>query len=801
MTAKIATKKKTEAELEARANHALQQAIAWLDRKNIRHQLTFSFKLGHEAVPINGRTSSSRLGRVDMLIEREDERIAIVELKRPGDPLTQDDVEQGLSYARVLHPRPPLVIVSNGRDTRTYATHDGRLLGKGERDEKAFADLTAAALKIAESDVRDAIATLMGPKSDVWMAAVRAASRATLEELSGGWDDPQATFTNGIHFSRKASSAALAALRGPRRVVAVEGVPLVGKSHVLAELTVGTRQADDIAILFVEASGSAATGIADEVAHLLGSALGWRITADEARHWMLSLGRGEGAQLIIAVDGLGLEHDAIRREIEALTAKAIGSRLKFVIEADTAVVDRLWQGETRRKDTVFARRGTRILVDALDDEEFARARTELRKCGVDFMHGANRAEEYRQPWLLKSLLASVVNAPDRPKNSGALLPPLLSLNLFQHVRERFVQDPLVEQAAAFARAVLEDYQRPDRTPEVRLRAMHTFLVRKETLRKHADQEGIADMWRSGLIGSTLDASNCALMVGRIPGLLGSELARLLARELVDRLGDDDRDVEAANWLVDVIAVLPMGDLIGAQALIDCAPDVPGLPLALINRLLGRRPSVRPVKPGTRALVWVPEIGQLEMKVGANGAAIMKLPGTTRGFELPMDAMNVTYGNLDAWMLLSHLAAVRLGAFSLDEEQVVGLIDPAILALVGTSPVPLRRASADLESSGMHLHDAPDGSSLVCRQDGIIEPVTFSIFRFLERERDNADEWLVEACEEGSAALLNRVSLALAQLASLSGKDAPAKWARERDSKLVGPALQRALHPADVEADQ
>ena len=46
-------------------------------------------------------------------------RSRFLELKRPGSLLTTDDDEQGLSYARMLHPRPPLVVVTNGQATRS----------------------------------------------------------------------------------------------------------------------------------------------------------------------------------------------------------------------------------------------------------------------------------------------------------------------------------------------------------------------------------------------------------------------------------------------------------------------------------------------------------------------------------------------------------------------------------------------------------------------------------------------------------------------------------------------------------
>ena len=791
MTAKLTTTKMTEAELEAHANEALKVAVPWLDRKAIRHQLTFSFKLGHKSVEINGTKASSRQGRVDMLIERGDERIAILELKRPGASLTADDVEQGLSYARVLHPSPPLVIVSNGSETRCYASHCGRLLNAGERDEAAFSNLISNALKVAESDLKSAIGTLMGPSSDVWMAAVRAASRESLEALSGDWDDHFATFTNGFHIPRKATALVRKALRESRRVVAIEGEPLTGKSHVAGELALVTSNETDMAILFVEASGNAAVGIADEIARILSSALGWRISSEEARNWLQSIGNAGGPQLVIVVDGLGLEHDAIRQELQALTSQSSGQCLKFVIEADTAVIDRLWMGETRRKPTVFARRGTRISVENLDDQEFDQARRVMYENGAEFMHGADRAEEYRQPWLLQSMVAGVATAPDRPDNSTAILPPLLSLGIFDYTRARFVQDPLIEQAATFARTVIEDYQRNDRSPDLRLRALHSFLVRKKVLREYAEEEDLRAMAQSGLLGSTLDSSNRALLVGRMPELIASEIAREIAAELGTRI-DADKDKEAAQWFVRVCTGLPMGDVIGAQSLIESAQARSGLPLPFINHLLDRRPSIRPLKSGTKAMLWVPEIGSLEMTVRGDGSAFLKARGSPHRLELPAEEISVTYGDLDAWLMLSHLASVPIGAYSVDEDRVVGLFDAAVLGLVGTSPIPLRRVVIDPDRSGMHLHDAPDGASLVCSKEGIIEPITWSIFRFLDRHGEDADSWLVEACEQGSAALLSRILIALTQLGLLESQPSKAKWARDSRDELVRPAFDLAM---------
>lgn len=101
---------------------------------------------------------------------------------------------------------------------------------------------------------------------------------------------------------------------------------------------------------------------------------------------------------------------------------------------------------------------------------------------------------------------------------------------------------------------------------------------------------------------------------------------------------------------------------------------------------------------------------------------------------------------------------------------------------------------------MHLHDAPDGASLVCSKEGIIEPITWSIFRFLDRHGEDADSWLVEACEQQSAPLLSRILIALNQLGSLESDSAKAKWACEWRDDLVRPAFDIAMKGEPATAD-
>ena len=75
----------------------------------------------------------------------------------------------------------------------------------------------ASRAKAASQDVKNAVSTLMGSNPNVWMQAVRSASDAYVDELSGAWDDPMRPFVSGFLFPRKVSAVVEAELTRGRR--------------------------------------------------------------------------------------------------------------------------------------------------------------------------------------------------------------------------------------------------------------------------------------------------------------------------------------------------------------------------------------------------------------------------------------------------------------------------------------------------------------------------------------------------------------------------------------------------------
>jgi hypothetical protein len=88
----------------------------------IRTERSFTLRLGHHVV-VKEASRTSVGGRLDVLVTNDrGEPLFVAELKRESEPLTEDDRDQGISYARLMTPMAPFVLLTNGLEARIYDT-------------------------------------------------------------------------------------------------------------------------------------------------------------------------------------------------------------------------------------------------------------------------------------------------------------------------------------------------------------------------------------------------------------------------------------------------------------------------------------------------------------------------------------------------------------------------------------------------------------------------------------------------------------------------------------------------------
>ena len=776
----------TESDFEAEIHKALQLAFFWLPDGSIQHQTTFSIKFGKKEIPIDNRSGwDNAYARADILLKRNEQHLAILELKRPGVPINSDDEEQGLSYARALHPNAPLVVVTNGTDCRLLETHTGEEWRTENRSEQTFADLVRSAAVAAKKDLKFAISTLMGSNSQIWTQTIKQTSAQNIEELSGDWPKSLLPFVSGFLIPRKATQTVLQKLREGERLLLVEGPPLVGKSNVLRELFMETRDANEFVTLIVQADTG--KGLLKQLAHTLSQALTWTVDKNDVRSWLLHLSNADGPTLLLAVDGISLGRDKLINDINDLSSPAFGSSLQIVVALDDIVADRLVHNSTGRNLSAIGQRAIRVTVPPLEDEEFDKALGILWDYRAKVMSGGKFSPELRLPWVLRTVMSDIATeAQYADKKLAAVIPPFLGISLIAHARKHLGNDELRRQLHAVAEAVIEDAQDRSRPISLILQSVVTFVLRRNTLERHLKHAHIEKLIKLGYLRLRRHESGTYIFVVRVPELVASEVADVLAVELLQRSQSDVAD--AAEWLSETASNVPLGDIIAAQALIDAATQNEGLSFNLIIHLLHSVPQQDSIKPGTKvAMLWS---GNSTINVTFQDEGAIEVEAHGHRHKLPPelgDEDQVTYSNLHSWLILSHLAGLRLAME--DEKGRQTLVSPNILLKIGACPIVLRRPQTEGIQFEMPIHELPNHGSVICHEAGILEPITLSIFNFLHMAVENAEEWIDESARQESFPLLMRIAIALKELSG-SAQEERAKFAQRMLDEVVKPALMK-----------
>ena len=110
----------TEEEIKLRVLAPWLSALG-IPPDRLKAETSFRLQLGRHAYTKKGDEAATAGGRLDLLVTNDlDEPLFILECKRPGDALSPEDVDQGISYARLLPRIAPFVVVSSGCETRLY---------------------------------------------------------------------------------------------------------------------------------------------------------------------------------------------------------------------------------------------------------------------------------------------------------------------------------------------------------------------------------------------------------------------------------------------------------------------------------------------------------------------------------------------------------------------------------------------------------------------------------------------------------------------------------------------------------
>lgn len=751
MPAKRTSTNPTEADLEARISELIRKALPGLSTKGVKHQTTFSIKFGKKTLSVISDVSSARS---DILLVRDGQNLAIVELKREGIELTPEDSEQGLSYARVLHPRPPIVIISNGKDTKVLETATGSELEPKSLTEEKFVGLVVAAAKMSRSEVESSIEGLMGTDPRFWAAAFQLASEITFDELTGGPNE-NSMFLDGFLLSRAATDVIIETLDTDKKLVLVRGAPFSGKSHVLRDLYERLKDSEQFVVLYISCDHG--EDIIQTIADALGAALDCVVSTETTRQWLRNIGDLSSPSLILAIDELSIYRPEWVSTIKDLTSSKFGKGLRTIVALDDGLAEKLLQKESGRGASQLARRVREVSVGQLNDNEFRVAASAMNELQIGFMHGAFFTNDYRIPWVMRTIVADTQRHPNFGNEElFAFLLPIFGANLIQEAGVQQHDSTVKIGLREVGAAILEELENECMSPDVHIQSLNTFLTRRRKLLETLPEAEVRILVDQGYIKLTEVGDGEPVYVVRTPEILASVVAELVSKEIEKRAKNDS----LAQYLVKCASSLPMGDVIASSAISQASVKIGQIPKGLIEALLESEPEAHSFSPGTKMLLAGPNGTNLSLETMQNG----RLAAYIDGRIVPLDDEELSedysrgYSNFHSWLILAHLCHNRMQAEYEGGNSVS--VEGGILLHIGKAKMPVRRPEKFEKIQGILTHEIDDHGSIVCHKIGIVEPITQAIYLLLGREQSYVEAWIAAAIEEKSFALLARIKIAL-----------------------------------------
>ncbi len=737
---------RSEADLESRLAAALAAAFPNIPRDQLVEQRRFTVRLGHQTHEFDSAAQWEKSGRADIIIFYEGRPLALLEVKREDLALTHADYEQAQSYATQLTPRPPLVIVTNGAETRIYDANTGQTWSAEDDAAAAVAQLIANAAKAAAADMRWATEALMGRETGVWTRIVRARTAALIAEMTDLPGVAGHPFARDLLFPRLATLNAIKTLKVGPTFTVIEGAPATGKTSLLRELALRTEDSEDLAVLMLRGSGP---GLFQALANLFAAELEWNLTANDARQWLRRMSSGSvGPALIVAIDGVD-RGSPMAADLEELASLHPGDKLRVILTTDRP--EGLLMAPNGRTETGLGANATQIELGPLGLHEFNAARRALQAANITFLDGAEYAADYRAPWVLRTIYDKVVRDPRyEDPTRGVLLPASLGLELVNAAREAYAgQTDLLRGYRLLARDTLIDPK--GRSAELALAASNGFVIPQDALSGEA-RDRLVGLSAANWVRTYRHAGQEDVVVPTAPAAFLAELAYVAGEELGRRA--EANPFDAGVWLGRRLDAIYLGDLVGAQAIKSLAERTGGFSSGIVDGLLSIKPEEKFVERALIALA-TPDGQVVHLRVEDGKAYLSDRHGNVCGEAVELGAERSSmYSDTTAWMILGQLARLPTAAVGDDDQRM----DAWILLNIGQCPFPLLRATE--EGLGHLEHDLGDLGRVLCQDQGPIETATQAMADLLSRPWAHGEAWVDAALKSGSLPLIHRVMIAL-----------------------------------------
>ncbi|OKS86110.1 AAA family ATPase [Mucilaginibacter polytrichastri] len=399
-----------EATLEARLHGVLETLFPTFRQMKVVHQGSFSIHFGHRAVKVDLKDPSNYPKRAifDMLLTCEDLNIMLVELKTEGHTITPEDIEQGLSYGRLIHPMPPLVLLSNGTDNFLFDTYTKKPIDQTVIDLDFIKKRIDLNFGLKTRDFASVVNFLLNREPELVGKVFRGISKKNFERQMGGLGELNKAIAPTFQIKRRLVRRLYRQTLTQPGLFGLIGPAFSGKTCILYQFFRNYGYQKDMYVLYIDLKDWNYS-LFQQLANAFQKETKGSVSTAQIKDWIMDLLNNEDdTRLVILLDNLQRDvKDNLTNEILELVDLFEGSKHSIIYTLDEKKYADLTLIEDRNYKNIIGHLTKRFYVTELNNKEYTWVNQYMYKAvKVIISGGGQLTAEYRELRILRKLAAA-----------------------------------------------------------------------------------------------------------------------------------------------------------------------------------------------------------------------------------------------------------------------------------------------------------------------------------------------------------------------------------------------------------
>lgn len=744
--------KKNEATLESKIDRVLSSIFPTFKEVKVVHQKSFSIKFGHHNVSVDLNEPSKYSARAifDILLTIGGKNVILLELKREDLALKDEDVEQGLSYARLTHPMPPITLISNGKDNWFFNTYTKEKIDTSTVDLELIQKLTNNSFELALNDFKDAVSIVLNKDYSVFSKIVNQISEQKFNRQVGKIGELNKPLCPEFIIERTILVAIEQYFDKSVPLVGVIGSAFSGKTNLLYQFFL-KKKAQNNFLLYIDCNDHNYSIFQQLANHFTGNAK-ILITKDQIREWIINaLSNSVDSKFYLLIDNFNNEiPEEIKNEIIELIDIFNGVNHHTLYTIDEYNYKKIAFVENRQYKTIIGEQSKIVKLDEFNDDEYNATNKLLHnKFQVIIEHGGHYTPEYREPRIIRQL-ASLYKLESQVGKYTKIIavPDLNLLNAISTSKAYSNSIHDIYRKIAFCFLSENNLRRQD--TDFSIVASGSGAILTKTFKDQFPEDFEVLIKSSTVIFREL-RNGMKIIYPKMPELIAYHSIPLIVKIIDKEIKQKKSFEDICKIFIDCVTPIPYCDIAATGVLMKFG-TVENIEIfsELIQELLKIPPRIEQINKGTKTLMYLNDIGHVQVN-----------------FEDNIDGEFFTTDFLP-YAILSQIAGYPLRLIG-NEEYSEYAFHLYLLNELGSNRNLLRRA--DVRSlhnmKPLEAYDWEEIGYIVSGHEGIIEPIVQSIQKcFLEIPKE-IETLYNRAFKENNFPLLWRIYLALRTMINYS----------------------------------